>query len=482
MIDKQKQKLNMKVQWAKFAVVLALYLLFLVWVESWLGLIVVPFIFDVYITKKIHWQWWKDEEGPVRFIMSWVDALVFALVAVYFINLFFFQNYVIPSSSLEKSLLTGDYLFVSKVSYGPRIPETPLTMPLTQHTMPLVNVKSYIEWPHWDYRRVKGLGNVKLNDIVVFNYPAGDTLVNEERYQANDYYQMVYSIGDQLMQQNGQEKDVRAMNPLQQRHYFEQVYATGRNYISSMPGEYGDIISRPTDRRENYVKRCVGLPGPTPQIKNRIVYLNGKANKEPDNVQYTYKMKLKGEFPIDLADELGITNEDLLMYNQSGVIPLTKKAYMALKANRKLVESISINTDATYGDLYPLNIYTGWTRDNYGPVWIPKKGESIALTLKNLPVYERCIKVYEGNDLKVDNAGRIFINGKQAKSYTFKLDYYWMMGDNRHNSADSRYWGFVPEDHIVGKPIFIWWSHSPDHPGFSGIRWNRLFTFVDNIK
>lgn len=482
MIDKQKQKLNMKVQWAKFAVVLALYLLFLVWVESWLGLIVVPFIFDVYITKKIHWQWWKDEEGPIRFIMSWVDALVFALVAVYFINLFFFQNYVIPSSSLEKSLLTGDYLFVSKVSYGPRIPETPLTMPLTQHTMPLVNVKSYIEWPHWDYRRVKGLGNVKLNDIVVFNYPAGDTLVNEERYQANDYYQMVYSIGDQLMQQNGQEKDVRAMNPLQQRHYFEQVYATGRNYISSMPGEYGDIISRPTDRRENYVKRCVGLPGQTLQIKNRIVYLNGKANKEPDNVQYTYKMKLKGEFPIDLADELGITNEDLLMYNQSGVIPLTKKAYMALKANRKLVESISINTDATYGDLYPLNIYTGWTRDNYGPVWIPKKGESIALTLKNLPVYERCIKVYEGNDLKVDNAGRIFINGKQAKSYTFKLDYYWMMGDNRHNSADSRYWGFVPEDHIVGKPIFIWWSHSPDHPGFSGIRWNRLFTFVDNIK
>ena len=482
MIDKQKQKLNMKVQWAKFAVVLALYLLFLVWVESWLGLIVVPFIFDVYITKKIHWQWWKDEEGPIRFIMSWVDALVFALVAVYFINLFFFQNYVIPSSSLEKSLLTGDYLFVSKVSYGPRIPETPLTMPLTQHTMPLVNVKSYVEWPHWDYRRVKGLGNVKLNDIVVFNYPAGDTLVNEERYQANDYYQMVYSIGDQLMQQNGQEKDVRAMNPLQQRHYFEQVYATGRNYICSMPGEYGDIISRPTDRRENYVKRCVGLPGQTLQIKNRIVYLNGKANKEPDNVQYTYKMKLKGEFPIDLADELGITNEDLLMYNQSGVIPLTKKAYMALKANRNLVESISINIDATYGDLYPLNAYTGWTRDNYGPVWIPKKGESIALTLKNLPVYERCIKVYEGNDLKVDNAGRIFINGKQAKSYTFKLDYYWMMGDNRHNSADSRYWGFVPEDHIVGKPIFIWWSHSPDHPDFSGIRWNRLFTFVDNIK
>ena len=482
MIDKEKQNLNMKVQWAKFIVVLVLYLAFLLWVKSWLGLVVVPFIYDVYITKKIRWQWWKDSDGPVRFIMGWVDALVFALVAVYFINLFFFQNYVIPSSSLEKSLLTGDYLFVSKLSYGPRIPETPLTMPLTQHTMPLVNVKSYLEWPHWDYRRVKGLGHVKLNDIVVFNYPAGDTLVNEERYQANDYYQMVYSFGEQLLEQNGQAKDPRQMSPLQQRAYFDKVYNTGRNYIVSSPAEYGDIISRPTDRRENYVKRCVGLPGQTLQIKNRIVYLDGKANKEPDNVQYTYKMKLRGEFPIELADQLGITNEDLLTYNQTGAIPLTKKAYLALKANKALVESININTDAEYGDLYPLNAYTGWTRDNYGPIWIPKKGKSIALTLKNLPMYERCIKVYEGNDLKVDGKGRIFINGKQAKSYTFKLDYYWMMGDNRHNSADSRYWGFVPEDHIVGKPIFIWWSHSPDHAGFSGIRWNRLFKFVDNIK
>ena len=256
MIDKQKQKLNMKVQWTKFAIVLVLYLAFLLWVQSWLGLVVVPFIYDVYITKKIRWQWWKDSEGPVRFIMSWVDALVFALVAVYFINLFFFQNYVIPSSSLEKSLLTGDYLFVSKVSYGPRIPQTPLTMPLTQHTMPLVNVKSYVEWPHWDYRRVKGLGNVKLNDIVVFNFPAGDSLVNEERYQACDYYHdLVYPFGEQILEQNGLAKDVAHLTPLQRYRYFEQVYATGRHYIESMPGEYGDIISRPTDRRENYVKR-----------------------------------------------------------------------------------------------------------------------------------------------------------------------------------------------------------------------------------
>ena len=168
MIDKEKAKLNPKKQWAKFIIVAVLYLAFLFWVKSWLGLIVLPFIFDVYITKKIKWQWWKNSDGPVRFIMGWVDAIVFALVAVYFINLFFFQNYVIPSSSLEKSLLTGDYLFVSKLSYGPRIPQTPLTMPLTQHTMPFFNMKSYIEFPHWEYRRVAGLGKVKLNDIIVW--------------------------------------------------------------------------------------------------------------------------------------------------------------------------------------------------------------------------------------------------------------------------------------------------------------------------
>ena len=197
----KKKKLNMKVQWAKFIVVLVLYLLFLYWVKSWWGLLVIPFIFDVYITKKIKWQWWKESEGPTKWIMSWVDALVFALVAVYFINQFFFQNYVIPSSSLEKSLLTGDYLFVSKVSYGPRIPQTPLTMPLTQHTLPVIDTKSYIEWPQWDYRRVKGLGNVQLNDIVVFNYPAGDTLCSAPQYQAQDFYRLSYDIGYRLYPQ-----------------------------------------------------------------------------------------------------------------------------------------------------------------------------------------------------------------------------------------------------------------------------------------
>ena len=481
MIDKKKAKLNMKVQWAKFIVVLAIYLLFLYWLKSWLGLIVVPFIFDVYITKKIRWQWWKEAEGPVRFVMSWVDAIVFALVAVYFINQFFFQNYVIPSSSLEKSLLTGDYLFVSKVSYGPRIPQTPLTMPLTQHTLPLFNCKSYISWPHWDYRRVKGFGNVKLNDIVVFNYPAGDTICTEQPYQT-EYYKMVYDFGQQIYEKNYPTPVNPAdLNRQQQYDYYKIVYAMGRNYIANNPHEYGDISSRPTDRRENYVKRCVGLPGQTLQVKNRIVYLDGKPNKEPDNVQYTYYVKLKQYIPDDLMHELGITMEDLASLNSRGYMPLTKRAVDGLKARPDIVESITINENAPVGEVYPRNAVTGWTCDNYGPVWIPKKGESIELTMDNIAVYERPIRVYEGNDLEVKN-GQIYINGQLATKYTFKMDYYWMMGDNRHNSADSRYWGFVPEDHVVGKPIFIWWSHDKDRAGIKGIRWNRLFNMVDNIK
>jgi signal peptidase I len=474
----KKKEFNPMVQWTKFIVVLVLYLLFLYWVKSWWGLLVVPFIFDVYITKKIKWQWWKEAEKPVKFVMSWVDALVFALVAVYFINQFFFQNYVIPSSSLEKSLLTGDYLFVSKVSYGPRIPQTPLTMPLTQHTLPVVECKSYLEWPHWDYRRVKGLGSIQLNDIVVFNYPAGDTLCSAPQYQAFDYYQMCYGIGYQLYPNR---PDPDSLSADLRFKYFNAIYEAGRQAVRQNQMEYGEIITRPADRRENYVKRCVGLPGQTLQIKNHIVYLDGKANKEPENVQYTYYVRLKQSLPEELMEELGISMEDLTSLNTVGYLPLTKHAVEVLQGRKDLVESIRLNTDANELEIYPLNGNKHWTRDNYGPVWIPKKGEKIALTMDNIAIYERPIKVYEDNDLEIKD-GKILINGQEAKEYTFKMDYYWMMGDNRHNSADSRYWGFVPEDHIVGKPIFIWWSSDPDRHGISGIRWSRLGRIVDNIK
>lgn len=293
---------------------------------------------------------------------------------------------------------------------------------------------------------------------------------------------MVYGFGQQIYaQNNGGEINLNTLNRQQQHDYFQQVYVLGRQYIASNPVEFGDIDSRPTDRRENYVKRCVGLPGQTLQIKNRIVYLDGKPNKEPENVQYTYYVKLKNEIPESLIEELGISMEDLASLQRNGFMPLTKKAVHTLAARKDIVESIRINTDATVGDLYPQNAVTGWTRDNYGPIWIPAKGKSIQIDMNNIAIYERPIRVYEGNQLEVKN-NQIYINGRLAHRYTFKLDYYWMMGDNRHNSADSRYWGFVPEDHIVGKPIFIWWSSDPDRKGFKGIRWNRLFRLVDNIK
>ena len=469
----------MRRQWIKFVIVLVLYLAFLVWVQSWLGLVVVPFIYDAYISKKINWKWWeKLNDGVARTIMSWVDAIVFALVAVYFINLFFFQNYVIPSSSLENSLLTGDYLFVSKMSYGPRIPQTPLTMPLTQHTLPVVECKSYIEWPQWDYRRVKGLGKVQLNDIVVFNFPGGDTICSAPQYQAHDYYQICYERGYMLYPQP---VELDSLTATDRRRYFDFIYAAGRDFVRRNEAEYGKIGTRPVDRRENYVKRCVGLPGQTLEIRDRIVYLDGKANKEPENVQYTYRVKLLQYLPDELMKDLGISMEDLTQLNAIGVMPLTKHAVAVLSQRKDLVESIEIVTRNDDREIYPLNGNMHWTCDNYGPVWIPKKGDSIRLTEDNIAIYERPIRVYEGNDLDIKD-GRIFINGKEATSYTFKMDYYWMMGDNRHNSADSRFWGFVPEDHIVGKPIFIWWSSDPDRSGFGGIRWNRLFRMVDNIK
>jgi signal peptidase I len=466
-------------QWIRFGVVLALYLLFIIWLKSWLGIVVVPFIFDAYITKKIPWTWWKKSKNKtVLTVMGWVDAIVFALVAVYFVNLYFFQNYVIPSSSLEKSLLVGDYLFVSKMSYGARVPQTPLHMPLTQHTMPIFNCKSYLEWVKWDYKRVDGLGKVQLNDIVVFNFPAGDSVATA--LQAEDIYRLSYQAGKEL----SKPIDMSGLSLEDQRLVFDYYYQVGRKYINDNPQSFGEIVVRPVDRRENYVKRCVGLPGQILQIENRVIYLDGKANKEPDNVQYRYFVHTKGMLPDDLCHELGISKEDLAGYYTDESVynmPLTAKAKDVLLARKDIVTAIENTPDDDAGGLYPLNKLTGWTVDNYGPIWIPKKGETIELSLDNLPLYERPIHAYEGNALEVKD-GKIF-NGEETTHYTFKMDYYWMMGDNRHNSADSRFWGFVPEDHIVGKPIFIWLSLDQDRGWFDGkIRWSRLFKFVDSIK
>ena len=484
-----------RAQWIKFAIITVLYLAFLVWVKSWLGLIVLPFIFDIYISKKIPWGFWKKSKNPaVRNIMSWVDAIVFALVAVYFVNIYVFQNYQIPSSSLEKSLLVGDYLYVSKLSYGPRVPNTPLSMPLAQHTLPLVNTKSYIEWPQWDYKRVPGLGKVKRNDIVVFNFPAGDTVATN--YQQTDFYSLAYNEG-QRMYPNPVNMD--SLTRKQQRAVYDLYYNAGRNLILSNPKMYGDVVVRPVDRRENYVKRCVGLPGDTLEIRDAQVYIDGKPLENPEDMQLNYLVQTTGPYITeDMFRELGISKDDQAMVTNESLLmemglthrdaqgrlaptydlPLTKKMLETLSGNKKLISRIVMEPEMFTGQMYPLNLYTKWDRNNYGPIWIPKKGATIKLTEDNLPIYERPIRAYEGNTLEVKEDG-IYINGKKTDEYTFKMDYYWMMGDNRHTSADARSWGFVPEDHVVGKPIVVWLSLDKDRGWFDGkIRWNRIFKWV----
>lgn len=480
--DKQQTKKTtpLKIRATICAVWLVCYFAFLIWIKCWWGIIFAPLIFDVYITKKVKWGWWKNiKNKKKRNAMSWMDAIVFALVAAYFINNYFFQNYVIPSSSLEKSLLTGDYLLVSKMSYGPRKPMTPLSMPLVANELPITGTKSYIEWPQWEYERVKGFGKIKLNDIVVFNYPSGDTVALAQSQQ--DFYSMCYQAGEELYPVDG----LANMPWQEQMDEFAKQYSFGRNYILGHPEQFGKVISRPVDHRENYVKRCVGLPGQTLQIKNKIVYIDGKPNKEPDNVQYGYLVTFKADLPESLIRELGITKEDLedaSPFNPATrQMPLTHHALEVLRSRPDLVESIVEDKPYSNG-LYPLDMVKNWTTHDYGPVWIPKRGATIRLNKNNYALYERPIRVYENNKLELRN-GNIYINGKQTDTYTFKMDYYWMMGDNRDRSADSRFWGFVPEDHIVGKPLMVWISLDKDYGLFDGkIRWNRFFRWVDNIK
>lgn len=469
--------------WIKFGVATLFYLLFLYWVGSWWGLLVLPFIFDLYITRRIRWTWWKESTNPVtKGIMTWVDAIVFAGVAIYFVNQFFFQNYVIPSSSLEKSLLTGDYLLVSKVAYGPRIPQTPLYMPLTQHTLPILNTKSYLEFPQWEYRRVKGLGHPQLNDIVVFNYPSGDRVALNAQNQ--DYYRMACEIGQQLLLQNGDSTGLHLGQSYdEQQRVYQRIFQAGETFIRQNEEMYGKVVTRPADRRENYVKRLVGMPGQTLQIKDGIVYLDGKANREPEQVQYNYEVVLNYGFSDDFLREYNISVEDLSNTDGQGryIMPLTTAAKAAMLREKGWVQHIQL-APAYDAWLFPLNKAKNWTTQNYGPLWIPRQGATLTLTLDNLPIYERCIRDYEGNRLEVLQ-GQIYINGKAAKSYTFRMNYYWLQGDNRDNSADSRFWGFVPEDHVVGKPLFIWLSLDQDRGLFDGkIRWNRLFKWVGDLR
>lgn len=475
-------------QWIKGILAVVIYILFIIWVGNFWWLLLTPVFFDIFITKYIPWGFWKNVKNKtLRSILGWVDAILFALIAVYFIFNFLFQNYQIPTSSLEKTLLVGDFLCVSKASYGPRIPMTPLSFPLAQHTMPITGTKSYFEKPQWEYRRLRGITNIKLDDIVVFNFPTGDTVAL--KVQNPDYYTLVYSEGLNKYKSNTQKYHDIETGSIE---FIQLVNKLGREEVRKNQYRYGEIVYRPVDRRENYVKRCVAMPGDTFEMSNNQIYVNGEPQPHFPGIQHNYFIQTDGSrLSNDLLTNMGISKEDrvfisntnaqglltLLNFDQELPVyyfPLTQENYEKMR-NMKEVKQIKVEPSLLGGDVWPFGANYGWDRDNYGPLYIPKRGDNIELNLDNILIYERIIGTYEKNKLEVKDSV-IYINNQPATTYTVKMDYYWMMGDNRHKSADSRYWGFVPEDHVVGRPLFVWLSLDKDKSGFGKIRWNRFFT------
>ena len=439
-------------KWVGFTLAALLYTLwFVVWTGNLWLLLGLPVIFDLYITKFFYRYVWShnvkmcQRSKTYRTVYEWVNAIIFATVVATLVHLFIFQMYVIPTSSMERTLLIGDYLYVSKVAYGPQMPNTPLSFPFVHHTMPFSQTKkSFSEAIKWPYHRLKGLKPIRRNDVVVFNFPAGDTVLLEN--QNVTYYDTLRSFEESF----GKEEGRKRLN------------------------EKYTVISRPVDKRENYIKRCVGLPGDSLEVRNGKVWVNGEPQEAIPGLQYTSVVQTSAPFTQYAIDNLGI--REYSGYGSGYYMNLTDE--LAEKV-RGLSNVISVNRYiyTPNDEVFPQWGAPRWSQDNYGPIWIPKKGDTVQLTAENLPLFRRIIEAYEGHTLE-ERDGRIVIDGKEATEYTFAMNYYWMMGDNRHNSADSRFWGFVPEDHIVGKASFVWLSLDAEKSFPANIRWERLFRKV----
>ena len=440
----------LKNRWFKFGAVTIIYtLLAVVWTGNLWMLLGLPLIYDIYISRLFYKYVWHYndyfcEKYPLyRSIWGWIDAILWATVAATLLHLFVFQLYKVPTSSMEKTILIGDYIYVSKLAYGPQVPNTPISMPFVFNTMPFTqSTKSYSEAIKWDYHRLRGTSRIERGDVVVFNYPEGDTVLTTKRLQATpgaSYYDVLRS--------------------------YQATYgnAEGRSRLLE---DYG-IQVHPVDKRENYIKRCVALPGDKISIEGTVLKINGVEVVAPDTEQHIYFVQTSAPLTEYAMRKAGVRE-------WGGSMPyyyLTMTAEEA-KAVEKMaiVESVVLYDNKERSlDFFPHSPLYGWTQDNFGDMWVPQKGTTIELNTDVLPLYSRIIEQYEGHSLEVKD-GQIFIDGEVATTYTFAMDYYWMMGDNRHNSADSRFWGFVPEDHIVGKASFIAFSKGED-----GIRWNRLF-------
>ncbi|MFN4123930.1 MAG: signal peptidase I [Flavobacteriales bacterium] len=431
--------------------------------------VVAPFFVLPYLafTNKFRYMsddFWRNYTKGWKF--ETLEAISFAIIVATIIRTFFIEAFTIPTPSMEKSLMVGDFLFVNKMSYGAKTPQTPLTIPLTHHTMPLTQtVPSYSEWISLPLFRLPAMGKVKNNDVVVFNYPDGDTVAME--MQNVGYHRLILNHGYNIVRARGLEPDSN----------LNLVYELGRKEVWK---KY-TIRTRPIDKRDNYVKRCVGIPGDQLEIKNTQLYINGKAAINPELMQIGYFVRSAGNgLSQKLLDKLDITDGMRTNIGNEFLLNLNEKNKERLVNSGQITNIVpNIQPEGQFDfEIFPHSPQFPWNKDNYGPITIPAKGSTIELNQNNLPLYKRIIQAYEGNTLEIKE-GRILINGKESNTYTFNQDYYFLMGDNRHNSADSRSWGFVPFDHVVGKAVFVWFSRSQNR-GFPNIRFERLFTFISD--
>ena len=474
----------------------------------------IPFLYPLYLGFSNSEKWIGVEDlkkAKSGFVKEWLDPLIFAVVAASVIRSFFLEAFTIPTSSLEKSLMVGDFLFVNKFAYGAKTPQTPLSFPFAHHTLPLTkSTPSYLEWIKLPYYRLPGFSKIKNGDIVVFNYPDGDTVALN--FQNYSYYQLIRMIAkEELQSYNGDSTMLAQINE-------KQLLAAARNHVWSNPEQFGKVVARPADKREHYVKRCVAIAGDKLEIIDGEIFINDKKQAMPENAQHHYIVKTKGylfgSMKVNKEDNsYSLSNEKLLdkydIYVTEGYIlqeggdtityelNMTQAVSEQIKENQEILSvQRKIEPKGEKDDMiFPHSKNYAWNNDNFGPYVIPKAGQTIKIDTLNIALYEKIMETYDNGNHEVEiKNGKVVYDGKTIDSYTFKQDYYWMMGDNRHNSADSRSWGVVPFDHVVGTPVFIWFSmKDPKNNPVSGksilgslfknskegkFRWERFFCVV----